>query len=833
MGKHAAKTRSQRLEESSTPADVGIQPTLSEKSILGSERSSVEKDVLQTPPLRETIVTCATASSSPVAVSPFLGVADVALKSPPEAADEEQDTPPLEPCYAVTGFVSKPSLSPAGPSSGTAIGLLCESADDPLARVVSVAAAAAGADALAGSAAENSAAAAPLNIRSFGALRAWEAAKAAAAAAASAAATTVAATDLSGLTETTASVLAAAGGGLGTLRGLSTDLSQKQVDTSGISEDVEAADRLTVPESAHAGHQQRSRVTGNAGSTSNEACHSRLLRLLRLPALPQWLCSSPGTSTSNAALGCSPTLADKDTELHGSEADAAAAAHMAAVVAASAVGSSIGAGTKRGPDGCYDEPANPFLPNATAEPTAARGDFLLPPCAENSALRGPAGVPRALDSNLQIENAASTCPRDEHTSDDASTPADTAERLLQLLEDRAACAATLTSSSSGPAEKVDTSVLQQQLLQLQEATDAVLAAAPGLMQLDAAGLESISPEAVAATAERAERVIQEQKQTAWASLLSSLAESSRRSVKAVQRVAGTAACAPGANAPASTDTSVFPLFGACRNSATHVEEDLQADESCSEQQNAAGEVQGPDQCTADRSAQRQAEPEPVGTQAARLGVLIALQRRQQAIAEELRQRSANLLQHSVALTTSATLSEARYHLAEIVDTGGPEVSGVWAGFKVGLGIVTLASGHLLLGGAMVAVATGSLGSAVMWSRHRRLFYEMMRGNFTVTEEETEASATPDGAPVGGLEGAGGTSGDNGERCGQPEAAAFASVGEDGHAGAENVAKQPFFVGVEASSSRSPVSPALPEDELPANEDLSHSSTPQADSLFAL
>ncbi|KAL8447085.1 hypothetical protein Emed_004609 [Eimeria media] len=844
MEKHAGKTEALGLEQSSTPADLGIQPTVSDKNILGSP---MKTDNVQTSPLKETSVTCGTASSSPVAVSPFPPAAGVA----PEVEQEEQDTLPLAPCFAVDGSVSGPSLSPAEPSADAASVLLCGPADDSSEIAASVAAAAAAeaealaaaaaaaeaealaaaaaaaeAEALAAAAAVNSAATAPLAARTFGALRAWEATKAAAAAAASAAATTVAATDFSGLSEATASVLAAAGGGLGAVRGLSTDRSQKQGDTSITSNDAASA--------GPAGHQQRPTPTGNAGNTSNnEAGRSRLLGLLQMPALPQWLCSSSGTSTSNAALGCPPTLADKDTELQGSEADAAAAAHMAAVVAASAVTNSIGALTKDATDGCSDEPAKPFTPNAAPEPTAATGYSVLPPGAEHSALTGIAGVPLALDSNFQRGNPASTGLSDKSTSDEASAPADTAERLLQLLEERAACAATLTSSSSGPAEEVDTSVLQQQLLQLQEATDAVLAAGPGLMQLDAAGLESISPEAVAATAERAERVIKEQKQTAWASLLSSLAESSRRSVKAVQRVAGTAACASGAEAPASTDSSVFPLFGACRNPATHVEGDAQADQSCRAQQNGVGEIQSPDSFLADRSGQPQAEPEPVGTQAARLGVLIALQRRQQAIAEELRQRSANLLQHSVALTTSATLSEARYHLAEIVDTGGPEVSGVWAGFKVGLGIVTLASGHLLLGGAMVAVATGSLGSAVMWSRHRRLFYEMMRGNFTGTEEQTEASTTPDaaGAPAGGAEAADGTSGDKEESSEQPETAPLASTGEEGHICDVNEV-EPSLVGVEEPLAKPSVSPALPEDESLAEDVPQSCSAHQADGLFA-
>lgn len=155
------------------------------------------------------------------------------------------------------------------------------------------------------------------------------------------------------------------------------------------------------------------------------------------------------------------------------------------------------------------------------------------------------------------------------------------------------------------------------------------------------------------------------------------------------------------------------------------------------------------QSIANGIGEQQTASESANTGAAPAGLLLELQRRQHAIAEELRQRSSNLLQHSVALTTSSSLSEARYHLAEIVDTGGPEVSGVWAGFKVGLGIVTLASGHLLLGGAMVAVATGSLGSAVFWGRHRQEFYELMRGGFRENNEEFQTSqASEHGATAG-------------------------------------------------------------------------------------
>lgn len=40
---------------------------------------------------------------------------------------------------------------------------------------------------------------------------------------------------------------------------------------------------------------------------------------------------------------------------------------------------------------------------------------------------------------------------------------------------------------------------------------------------------------------------------------------------------------------------------------------------------------------------------------------------------------------------------------------------------------------------MVAVATGSLGSAVFWGRHRQEFYELMRGGLRDSNEESQAS----------------------------------------------------------------------------------------------
>lgn len=64
---------------------------------------------------------------------------------------------------------------------------------------------------------------------------------------------------------------------------------------------------------------------------------------------------------------------------------------------------------------------------------------------------------------------------------------------------------------------------------------------------------------------------------------------------------------------------------------------------------------------------------------------------------------------------------------------------MWAGVKVGLGIATLASGHLILGGAMVAVATSSLGSALLWGRHRQEVYEIMRGDYPEGGERYQSS----------------------------------------------------------------------------------------------
>ncbi|CBZ53060.1 conserved hypothetical protein [Neospora caninum Liverpool] len=69
----------------------------------------------------------------------------------------------------------------------------------------------------------------------------------------------------------------------------------------------------------------------------------------------------------------------------------------------------------------------------------------------------------------------------------------------------------------------------------------------------------------------------------------------------------------------------------------------------------------------------------------------------------------------------------RRELADLAEVGGPEVSGIWASVKVGIGLATLASGHTIMGGIMLAMATSAVGSAVLWGRHRDQFRRWMAG----------------------------------------------------------------------------------------------------------
>lgn len=197
----------------------------------------------------------------------------------------------------------------------------------------------------------------------------------------------------------------------------------------------------------------------------------------------------------------------------------------------------------------------------------------------------------------------------------------------------------------------------------------------GLLQVHVKDVNEKPPEVATRTVpDKLQREAQHQKQTVWASLRSTLADSSRRSVEVAQQVAGTAASAASV-ANKALDALVLPLFGACMTPQARADGGSSGlAESSPEQARSRVDpsVNQPQvQSGGDRAQSDQPSPGESGPSSS--GLLSELQRRQQALAEAVRDRSINFVQHSVALTASSNLSEARYHLAEIVDTGGPEV----------------------------------------------------------------------------------------------------------------------------------------------------------------
>lgn len=730
-----------------------------------SNSSDSEKSLLVTAGVyASTVETLAStiSGSSPVYCSPFPAVTALSV-SVVESLETEQDTLTTGPCSPYIGAAAPATLFPVVVSV-TATGVPCEALDDTSPDMVAAAAAEVAVDASAKSPALTGGFAVVPLICDY---------HSPTAAAEPPAASFVAGADLSMLKGALGRAPSAdaekVGLGepvdphMGMAEGKTTDLGSTNMDTTdeeaaGTSEGARAASTDTS-DGAHAGN-----------STSSMAGVGQLLRQFSQAALPQWWCSS--TSKSKRLLSCTAAVVDSDTELQGSEAEAAAGAHMAALSAAS-VDAFRGSNATRCPHDHSDseEGVSPTFPQSPRAMIAAVGSGVKVAAAMTQAGTGTDTTTEAHSVNFDGPLKAHErngrqlgvygTGRDEPPFSRSSTGgsetwsrslSSEAEELLQLLQERAARAGGLSDcccpaqdaetggSRAAAADPRDAQGLLLQLTRLQEATDAVVAAGREALEREQEGLDDGSSEAAAAaTIARAQRVLQQQKQTVWTSLLGSIAESSRRSVEAVQRAAGTAVAGA---ADRALDSLVLPLIGACRAPTTHLHEGddyLPPDVVFAEGGNDEENVQ-----TRTRSSE-QVEPLPEVTnpEPAPQGLLLELQRRQHAIAEELRQRSNNLLQHSRGLTTSSTLSEARYHLAEIVDTGGPEVSGVWAGFKVGVGIFILASGHLLLGGAMVAAATGSLGSAIMWGRHRQLFYEMMRGEFRGNEQESEPPANSD------------------------------------------------------------------------------------------
>lgn len=158
-------------------------------------------------------------------------------------------------------------------------------------------------------------------------------------------------------------------------------------------------------------------------------------------------------------------------------------------------------------------------------------------------------------------------------------------------------------------------------------------------------------------------------QSGWQALITTLSHSSRRPAAVVEQATNLAISAARA-ADRAFDALVAPVFSACKFPSEHgvdsgenwSEEQLPETAESPELRGTAGAAAEAGQLVR-QSTRRQLQE-----------MLATVQQRQQEISEELKRRSINVLEHSVALTTSSSISEARYHLAEIADTGGPEVS---------------------------------------------------------------------------------------------------------------------------------------------------------------
>ncbi|CDI74323.1 hypothetical protein, conserved [Eimeria praecox] len=531
--------------------------------------------------------------------------------------------------------------------------------------------------------------------------QAWESARTHAVAAASATATSVATTDFSGLKEATAKPLLAAVGyiGLGSFLDVPSLDSEEKTLCKGAKSGDDPTRAKGASETGNSKIEGGSPTGTEASATNSDGSTSPggLLGRLRLPAVTKWLCAA--NVGCDRQLSCTVTVADADTELEGSEAEAAASEHMARVNGTSVhADAAAGAGSMQKEDSLQGE----YLP------TVGSGAFCTP-------------------STPEAQRVVGGCFLDGHKLEKATSGAE--------------------SGVGRTAMSVEAPMgVQQVLTSLEKTGDTTIACEHSLLpdqDGEEKGVKEESSEAGAPAAAGRLQQGQHQKQKLWASLRSVLATSSRRSVDAVQKAATAAASAAGA-ATRALDGMVVPLLGNCMHPTTQVHADSQQagleEKDCPKR--AEGEEVGQEGLRADGEGGEQSQPDQLNSGASQTnsrGLLTELQRRQQALAEAVRNRSTNFLQHSVALTASSTLSEARYHLAEIVDTGGPEVSGVWAGVKVGLGIATLASGHLILGGAMVAVATSSLGSALLWGRHRQEVYEIMRGDYVGDADPSQAA----------------------------------------------------------------------------------------------
>lgn len=126
----------------------------------------------------------------------------------------------------------------------------------------------------------------------------------------------------------------------------------------------------------------------------------------------------------------------------------------------------------------------------------------------------------------------------------------------------------------------------------------------------------------------------------------------------------------------------------------------------------------------------------------------------------LRQRG-KILKKNVRRLYTATaqgdVTSMRRELAEMARLGGPEVAGVWGAVKLGTGVtISLASSHLIVGGAMVMWGASAVAGAAAWGSNRQAVHGWLLGNsaqdsdhsneaeqrFEEKEEETEETCLP-------------------------------------------------------------------------------------------
>ncbi|CDJ29286.1 LOW QUALITY PROTEIN: uncharacterized protein EMH_0048400 [Eimeria mitis] len=361
------------------------------------------------------------------------------------------------------------------------------------------------------------------------------------------------------------------------------------------------------------------------------------------------------------------------------------------------------------------------LASATATATAA-------------AAAVPAGG--AVSDNLQCQDSVEGeehCIADGGTDCAPSTPRATRgarERLLDGRKRVTAAGTVVGDGGDGCRTAVSPEALlgfERELAKLEKTADAAIACEHSLLPDMGRQGEGVSEEgakaAAAATTEGMQQD-QRQKQKLWKSLQSMLATSSRRSVDVVQQTASTAASAAGA-ASRALDGLVMPLLGRCMQPTTNARGGSQ--EAGSEEENG---------------------PERAGRKEEGQGDLQGVQKKKTAQKEQEGKRRGRETYRVLRGKQGNNHREINQLL----------VSGVWAGVKVGLGIATLASGHLILGGAMVAVATSSLGSALLWGRHRQEVYEIMRGDYTGDAEASQATSEGSSSAEGNTEEGSGGSG---------------------------------------------------------------------------